>query len=69
MIDLNVLNSAAGGKNVPGVFSPLEQVETAEGRFDAVIAADTIRDSLQAEALTKEVPVNQVFDFSHLPVQ
>jgi len=34
-----------------------------------VIAADTIRDSLQAEALTKEVPVNQVLDFSHLPVQ
>jgi hypothetical protein len=28
---------------------------------------DTIRDSLQAEAITKEVPVNQVFDFSYLP--
>jgi hypothetical protein len=28
---------------------------------------DTIRDSLQAEALTKEVPVSQVFDFSFLP--
>ena len=28
---------------------------------------DTIRDSLQAEAITKEVPVSQVFDFSYLP--
>ncbi len=27
---------------------------------------DTIRDSLQAEAITKDVPVNQVFDFSFL---
>jgi hypothetical protein len=33
------------------------------------LAADTIRDSLQAEAITKEVPVNQVFDYSYLPVQ
>jgi len=30
---------------------------------------DTIRDSLQAEAITKEVPVNQVFDFSYLPAR
>ena len=28
---------------------------------------DTIRDSLQAEAITREVPVSQVFDFSYLP--
>jgi hypothetical protein len=30
---------------------------------------DTIRDSLQAEAITKNVPVNQVFDFSYLPAR
>ena len=30
---------------------------------------DTIRDSLQAEAITKEVPINQVFDFSYLPAR
>jgi len=30
---------------------------------------DTIRDSLQAEAITKEVPISQVFDFSYLPTQ
>jgi hypothetical protein len=33
------------------------------------LAADTIRDSIQAEAITKEVPVNQVFDFSYLPAR
>jgi hypothetical protein len=27
---------------------------------------DTIRDNLQAEAITKEIPVSQVFDFSYL---
>ena len=41
--------------------------ETPDGRVDATLAADTIRDSLQAEAITKEVPINQVFDFSYLP--
>ena len=29
----------------------------------------TIRNSLQAEAITKEVPINQVFDFSYLPAR
>jgi hypothetical protein len=37
-------------------------VKTANSLFP-----DTIRDSLQAEAITKNVPVNQVFDFSYLP--
>ncbi|MBI1997210.1 MAG: hypothetical protein HYS66_12170 [Deltaproteobacteria bacterium] len=40
----------------------------ATGRKTAInLFPDTIRDSLQAEAITKEVPVNQVFDFSYLP--
>jgi hypothetical protein len=30
---------------------------------------DTIRDSLQAEAITKEIPVSQVFDFPYLPAR
>lgn len=46
-----------------------KRAETPDGKIDAVIAADTIRDSLQAEAITKEVPVNQVFDFSYLPLR
>ena len=41
--------------------------ETPDGRVDAALAADTIRDSRQAEGISKEVPVNQVFDFSYLP--
>jgi ABC-type nitrate/sulfonate/bicarbonate transport system substrate-binding protein len=43
------------------------RAETPDGRVDPALAADTIRDSLQAEAIAKEVPVNQVFDFSYLP--
>ena len=49
------------------IYDQHRQVETADGRIDATLMADTIRDSLQAEAITKEVPVNQVFDFSYLP--
>jgi len=30
---------------------------------------DAIRDSRQAEGIAKEVPVNQVFDFSYLPAR
>jgi hypothetical protein len=33
-------------------------VETPDGKIDAVIAADTIRDSLHAKGITKEVPVS-----------
>ncbi|HEV8721594.1 MAG TPA: ABC transporter substrate-binding protein [Candidatus Binatia bacterium] len=46
-----------------------KRAETLDGRVDAGLAADTIRDSLQAEAVTKEVPVSQVFDFSYLPAR
>jgi len=31
------------------------------------LIADTIRDARQTEGITKEIPVNQVFDFSYLP--
>lgn len=46
-----------------------KRAETPDGKIDAAIAADAIRDSLQAEAITKEVPVSQVFDFSFLPAR
>jgi NitT/TauT family transport system substrate-binding protein len=46
-----------------------KRAETLDGRVDSGLAADTIRDSLQAETITKEVPVNQVFDFSYLPAR
>ena len=41
-------------------------VETTDGRIDTALAADTIRDTRQAEGITKEIPVSQVFDFSYL---
>jgi ABC-type nitrate/sulfonate/bicarbonate transport system substrate-binding protein len=44
-----------------------KRAETPDGRVDNTIAADTIRDSLQAEAIKKDVAVDQVFDFSFLP--
>lgn len=44
-----------------------KQAETPDGRITAALAADQIRDSSQAEGITKETPVNQVFDFSYLP--
>jgi NitT/TauT family transport system substrate-binding protein len=44
-----------------------KRAETPDGKVDAALAADTIRDSLQAEGMAKEVPISQVFDFSYLP--
>ena len=46
-----------------------KRAETSDGRVDSALAADTIRDSLRAEGITREVAVNQVFDFSYLPSQ
>src|SRR6266705_2849689 len=52
---------------VTKIYDYHKRAETPDGRVDAALAADTIRDSSQAEGITKEVPVNQVFDFSYLP--
>ena len=54
---------------VAKIYDYHKRAETPDGRVDAALAADTIRDSLQAEAITKEIPVNQVFDFSYLPAR
>ena len=43
------------------------KAETPDGKIDAALAADTVRDVRQTEGITKEIPVNQVFDFSYLP--
>jgi NitT/TauT family transport system substrate-binding protein len=42
------------------------KAETADGRIDASLAAETIRDTREAEGITKDIPVGQVFDFSYL---
>ena len=49
------------------IYDAHKQVETADGRIDATLVADTIRDARQTEGITKEIPGNQVFDFSYLP--
>ena len=49
------------------IYDAHKQVETADGRIDATLIADTIRDARQTEGITKEIPANQVFDFSYLP--
>ncbi len=43
-----------------------KRAETPDGKIDAQLARETIRDARQAEGITREIPVNQVFDFSYL---
>lgn len=51
------------------IYEQHKQIETADGRVDAQLVADMIRDARQAEGIAKEVPANQVFDFSCLPIR
>jgi hypothetical protein len=51
------------------IYDQHKQVETADGRVEASLIADTIRDARQTEGITKEIPANQVFDFSYLPAR
>jgi len=51
------------------IYDQHKQVETADGRVDATIIADTIRDARQTDNITKEIAANQVFDFSYLPAR
>lgn len=43
-----------------------KRAETPDGKIDPALAAETVRDTRQAEGITREIPVNQVFDFSYL---
>jgi NitT/TauT family transport system substrate-binding protein len=43
-----------------------KQVETPDGRIDANLMLDVIRDTRQTENIAKEIPVGHVFDFSYL---
>jgi ABC-type nitrate/sulfonate/bicarbonate transport system substrate-binding protein len=42
------------------------KAETLDGKIDAALIAETIRDVRQTEGITKEIPPSQVFDFSFL---
>jgi NitT/TauT family transport system substrate-binding protein len=43
-----------------------QQAETPDGKIDAALAAETIQDTRRAEAVVKDIPNSQVFDFSYL---
>ena len=43
-----------------------QRAETPDGRIDAGLAAETIRDARQAEGMAREISVGQLFDFSYL---
>ena len=49
------------------IYEQHKLVETTDGRIDAKLMADTIHDARQTEKIEKEIPINQVFDFSYLP--
>jgi ABC-type nitrate/sulfonate/bicarbonate transport system substrate-binding protein len=51
------------------IYDQHKQVETTDGRVDAQLIADTIRDARQTEGITKEILASQVFDFSYLPAR
>ncbi|MBI2999053.1 MAG: hypothetical protein HYY46_11510, partial [Deltaproteobacteria bacterium] len=40
--------------------------ETPDGRIDAALAAETIREARLTQGVAKEIPVEQLFDFSYL---
>lgn len=51
---------------VAKIYDYHRRAETPDGRIDAALAAETIRDARLAEAGAKEVPPSQLFDFSFL---
>jgi len=52
---------------VAKIYDYHRKAETLDGKVDLALASETVRDVRQAEGITKEIPVNQVFDFSYLP--
>jgi NitT/TauT family transport system substrate-binding protein len=52
---------------VSKIYDYHKQVETPEGRIDANLMAEVIRDTRQTENIAKEIRANQVFDFAYLP--
>jgi ABC-type nitrate/sulfonate/bicarbonate transport system substrate-binding protein len=54
---------------VSRIYDYHRKVETADGRIDANLMAEVIRDTRQSEGITKDIDANQVFDFSYLPAK
>jgi ABC-type nitrate/sulfonate/bicarbonate transport system substrate-binding protein len=51
------------------IYDQHKKVETPDGKVDATLIADTIRDARQTDNISKEIPAHQVFDFSYLPAR
>jgi ABC-type nitrate/sulfonate/bicarbonate transport system substrate-binding protein len=51
---------------VAKIYDYHKRAETLDGRIDAALATETIRDVRQTEGIAREVPASQVFDFSYL---
>jgi len=54
---------------VSRIYDYHRKAETPDGKVDMALATETLRDVLRTENITKDVPVNQVYDFSYLPAQ
>ncbi len=52
---------------VSKIYDYHKKAETPDGKVDMALASEIVRDVRQTEGITKEIPVNQVFDFSYLP--
>lgn len=51
---------------VSKIYDYHKRVETPDGRIDAALAAETVRDARQAEGIAREIDPKEVFDFSYL---
>jgi ABC-type nitrate/sulfonate/bicarbonate transport system substrate-binding protein len=52
---------------VSKIYDYHRKAETPDGKVDMALASEIVRDVRQTEGITKEIPVNQVFDFAYLP--
>ncbi|HEU4342132.1 MAG TPA: ABC transporter substrate-binding protein [Candidatus Binatia bacterium] len=51
---------------VAKIFDYHRNAETPDGKIEPALALETIRETRQTEGVTREISVNQVFDFSYL---
>jgi len=51
---------------VAKIYDYHKRAETPDGKIDADLAAETIRETRQTEGIARDVPVSQLFDFSYL---
>ena len=52
---------------VSKIYDYHRKAEAPDGKVDMALASEIVRDVRQTEGITKEIHVNQIFDFSYLP--